>query len=102
MLLGDAECAGLEELLRFLGDQVTHASRRDRTFPARQFRRADAALEDFLNRRLDCLGKVFLPAGVARSEEHTSELQSQSNLVCRLLLEKKKKKKNAKLARHGP
>src|SRR5688572_31082309 len=29
--------------------------------------------------------------GVARSEEHTSELQSQSNLVCRLLLEKKKK-----------
>src|SRR2546427_2986222 len=30
-----------------------------------------------------------------RSEEHTSELQSQSNLVCRLLLEKKKKKTNA-------
>src|SRR5688572_31661868 len=30
---------------------------------------------------------------VARSEEHTSELQSQSNLVCRLLLEKKKKNK---------
>src|SRR2546430_6153501 len=28
---------------------------------------------------------------VIRSEEHTSELQSQSNLVCRLLLEKKKK-----------
>src|SRR5438270_13650730 len=31
------------------------------------------------------------PARRARSEEHTSELQSQSNLVCRLLLEKKKK-----------
>src|SRR5688572_31291409 len=31
-------------------------------------------------------------ARVVRSEEHTSELQSQSNLVCRLLLEKKKKK----------
>src|SRR2546430_7741235 len=30
-------------------------------------------------------------AAYARSEEHTSELQSQSNLVCRLLLEKKKK-----------
>src|SRR5688572_32299244 len=30
--------------------------------------------------------------GERRSEEHTSELQSQSNLVCRLLLEKKKKK----------
>src|SRR6266478_8962733 len=32
-----------------------------------------------------------------RSEEHTSELQSQSNLVCRLLLEKKKKKKEENL-----
>src|SRR5688572_32230869 len=30
---------------------------------------------------------------VVRSEEHTSELQSQSNLVCRLLLEKKKKQR---------
>src|SRR2546427_5926314 len=36
------------------------------------------------------------PAGRhARSEEHTSELQSQSNLVCRLLLEKKKKRKTS-------
>src|SRR2546430_6100742 len=33
-----------------------------------------------------------------RSEEHTSELQSQSNLVCRLLLEKKKKHKTILLA----
>src|SRR2546430_11967874 len=32
---------------------------------------------------------------VRRSEEHTSELQSQSNLVCRLLLEKKKKEHHA-------
>src|SRR5438270_13194506 len=32
-----------------------------------------------------------LRRGASRSEEHTSELQSQSNLVCRLLLEKKKK-----------
>src|SRR5205085_11900795 len=36
-------------------------------------------------------GAVLPPAaGPLRSEEHTSELQSQSNLVCRLLLEKKK------------
>src|SRR2546427_8433356 len=35
---------------------------------------------------------VLLGYLCARSEEHTSELQSQSNLVCRLLLEKKKKK----------
>src|SRR2546430_8854792 len=47
-------------------------------------------------------GSLFLPATPcpqiqmlrlpARSEEHTSELQSQSNLVCRLLLEKKKQR----------
>src|SRR2546430_6806393 len=44
----------------------------------------------------DALG----PAGDEgeRSEEHTSELQSQSNLVCRLLLEKKKKKQNQHLS----
>src|SRR5437667_5562724 len=37
-------------------------------------------------------------AGIAnRSEEHTSELQSHHDLVCRLLLEKKKKKKNIQL-----
>src|SRR2546427_7522929 len=35
--------------------------------------------------------------GEKRSEEHTSELQSQSNLVCRLLLEKKKKKTRNKV-----
>src|SRR5438034_6028313 len=34
---------------------------------------------------------------VVRSEEHTSELQSHSDLVCRLLLEKKKKKKKSHL-----
>src|SRR2546427_2113463 len=38
-------------------------------------------------------GVTLPPRGARRrSEEHTSELQSQSNLVCRLLLEKKKKK----------
>src|SRR2546430_3251611 len=36
-----------------------------------------------------------------RSEEHTSELQSQSNLVCRLLLEKKKKRQNLRAPSHG-
>src|SRR2546430_12686101 len=40
-----------------------------------------ARIDRALDRQLD----------LARSEEHTSELQSQSNLVCRLLLEKKKK-----------
>src|SRR5438270_4981607 len=49
----------------------------------RRDRGADQRDRDFLQRVADH----------ARSEEHTSELQSQSNLVCRLLLEKKKKKK---------
>src|SRR5256886_3198932 len=39
-----------------------------------------------------CTGYRKIITAVLRSEEHTSELQSQSNLVCRLLLEKKKKK----------
>src|SRR5438067_8161336 len=42
------------------------------------------------------LGAAFAGVGVGeeRSEEHTSELQSRFDLVCRLLLEKKKQKKN--------
>src|SRR2546430_12230884 len=39
---------------------------------------------------------------VLRSEEHTSELQSQSNLVCRLLLEKKKIKDVVELENYTP
>src|SRR5437588_2117956 len=39
-------------------------------------------------------GKSSLDLDFQRSEEHTSELQSHSDLVCRLLLEKKKKKNN--------
>src|SRR5688572_31886168 len=44
--------------------------------------------------RLTVLQKDLRDGRLGRSEEHTSELQSQSNLVCRLLLEKKKKIKN--------
>src|SRR2546428_2055589 len=43
-------------------------------------------------RRAAARGRV---RGVARSEEHTSELQSRSDLVCRLLLEKKKRQTNS-------
>src|SRR5438270_1604322 len=49
---------------------------------------ADCSGSNLFLRRRD--GAFGMFAG--RSEEHTSELQSQSNLVCRLLLEKKKKK----------
>src|SRR2546430_12159038 len=44
------------------------------------------------SRFCDKLAREGLARARKRSEEHTSELQSQSNLVCRLLLEKKKKK----------
>src|SRR2546430_3751909 len=44
-----------------------------------------------VTRVLEVVGRAA--ATTMRSEEHTSELQSQSNLVCRLLLEKKKKRK---------
>src|SRR2546430_5915735 len=40
---------------------------------------------------------LFVGIATPRSEEHTSELQSQSNLVCRLLLEKKKQPRPARL-----
>src|SRR2546429_1346723 len=44
-------------------------------------------------------GKETVTELVDRSEEHTSELQSRLHLVCRLLLEKKKKKQGASVAR---
>src|SRR2546430_4532453 len=56
------------------------------TTPIRRRRPASRASE-----RHDRPLEKQVPALRRRSEEHTSELQSQSNLVCRLLLEKKKK-----------
>src|SRR5438270_12594592 len=71
---------------------------RSTLFPYTTLFRSDEAVELFL-----AVGAVhgcdtcpLLPRTIPRSEEHTSELQSQSNLVCRLLLEKKKKKKKDK------
>src|SRR2546427_1614033 len=59
----------------------------------------DAAAGELLGDPIGChvtkrrerrVARQVLETGDDRSEEHTSELQSQSNLVCRLLLEKKK------------
>src|SRR2546430_8052734 len=67
---------------------------RSTLFPYTTLFRSDRALARAgLRRRLNSVGKPCKrqPEGLdVRSEEHTSELQSQSNLVCRLLLEKKK------------
>src|SRR5688572_32336866 len=61
------------------------------------FRSTARSLARFTSRRfpisrrsIPCKSALFIWGNGKRSEEHTSELQSQSNLVCRLLLEKKK------------
>src|SRR5438132_7271072 len=46
------------------------------------------------------LSSTISELGRGRSEEHTSELQSHSDLVCRLLLEKKKKKKETQAKKY--
>src|SRR5690242_21504481 len=56
-------------------------------------RRRDRHHRAHLDLAVDGDGKVEVRPMMPRSEEHTSELQSHVNLVCRLLLEKKKKNK---------
>src|SRR2546430_12154346 len=69
-----------------------HQVRPDRFFAlcAEQALAAGRPLGPELRAAGEAAGGLPGPAAQARSEEHTSELQSQSNLVCRLLLEKKK------------
>src|SRR2546426_9252306 len=50
------------------------------------------------NTRLSASEEPMISSNIDRSEEHTSELQSPCNLVCRLLLEKKKKKVRLKIS----
>src|SRR5688572_31116364 len=61
----------------------------------------DKSSQNQLNRGRRLVEVLKQPQFKPRSEEHTSELQSQSNLVCRLLLEKKKKKKKKKKNRQS-
>src|SRR2546427_8682225 len=55
------------------------------------FRSRENPLRPFTGAAPQLVREIRTRPGAPRSEEHTSELQSQSNLVCRLLLEKKKK-----------
>src|SRR2546421_6598550 len=70
--------------------------RSELTGPCQAHKRLAASPERYVN-EIRCQAQD-LGAGDAwvRSEEHTSELQSRSDLVCRLLLEKKKKNNNVK------
>src|SRR3990167_6464188 len=73
--------SALQEYLRlFHGGRLTQSVRRLRELAAEAMR--------FLSKFDPRLVGPVLSGTVTRSEEHTSELQSQSNLVCRLLLEK--------------
>src|SRR5690625_5593414 len=55
----------------------------------------DVVIEDSLGDGLTLIeDSIEMTIGGTRSEEHTSELQSRGHLVCRLLLEKKKRDKN--------
>src|SRR2546425_8792200 len=71
-----------------------------RDFAALEGRRKRAVHDDFrevrrrLIQRVNARADQFVIVARRRSEEHTSELQSLAYLVCRLLLEKKKKNKN--------
>src|SRR5258708_24426161 len=71
---------------------------RSTLFPYTTLFRSTTALDDKIGRALGLLRGARLMASeetlflLSRSEEHTSELQSPDHLVCRLLLEKKKKK----------
>src|SRR2546426_7404257 len=80
-------------LFRSLGDEgavVELAQRGDEGLAAEP---ADAAVHVAVGAARDAVVVLVVGIGVGkeRSEEHTSELQSPCNLVCRLLLEKKKK-----------
>src|SRR2546430_4649848 len=79
----------------FRSVRLPHSQGRRAAAHGRPFRRRDAILRSEDPPHGHGHGPRFRGAGAvrrpgARSEEHTSELQSQSNLVCRLLLEKKK------------
>src|SRR2546422_1178877 len=77
-----------------------------RSLDAREVRKPDPQVVigdgrrgiDDVDRAADRVGLVSLDEGApGRSEEHTSELQSRLHLVCRLLLEKKKKRMSGHL-----
>src|SRR5438309_8068184 len=55
----------------------------------RRFHRPNTRIQETMNEVLDKIASSERQAILSRSEEHTSELQSQFHLVCRLLLEKK-------------
>src|SRR2546430_1994865 len=85
--LGEAGAARAQ-IRQVVGPGVTELVARPRT--ARQEPAARLQTEEAFRLNDPAVGARHAAPHVGRAEEHTSELQSQSNLVCRLLLEKKK------------
>src|SRR2546430_11900372 len=79
-------------LFRSLEFDGAHRERADRLRIALRANGSESAANESVTRVIQALDRAATAHALARdrSEEHTSELQSQSNLVCRLLLEKKK------------
>src|SRR5688572_29227565 len=73
------------------GRRTVRRQSASRCRPARSH--STTGCRDCRQRTLPAIRVTSSSAAATRSEEHTSELQSQSNLVCRLLLEKKKRKR---------
>src|SRR5438132_5811675 len=93
LFAGAAVGAGLMYLLDPEGGRRRRALLRDQLVSAahKTTDAVDATSRDMTNRARGVVAE--LRGRFSQSEEHTSELQSHSDLVCRLLLEKKKKKK---------
>src|SRR5689334_12079855 len=92
-----ADGASLEELKRAVAENrlaflpVERVLAGDGRYTAREVAEMSGLDPAFQERQLRALGLAIGDPDERRSEEHTSELQSQFHLVCRLLLEKKKK-----------
>src|SRR5690606_39481732 len=85
-----ARGADLDAIVGLLADDILGSGREDPSVPASPcYVAAFEAIERDANQLLAVAERDGAVVGCLRSEEHTSELQSRENLVCRLLLEKK-------------
>src|SRR5205807_4543278 len=86
----------LMKILAMAGHQVTYQSTKEKSHKKALEKSADLVIAAGGDGTVGKVGRKLIDSGVPlsilpRSEEHTSELQSPCNLVCRLLLEKKNK-----------
>src|SRR5437899_7970481 len=100
MRLHDVVLARIAQISARIGAELNIARQGDDVAGGDGLQKGRAALDGRKNFRIRTSGgafrlKVLVPVGNIRSEEHTSELQSLRHLVCRLLLEKKKKNKTS-------